>query len=131
MLRRLLWHWLVLAFGLYLLSLIPFLGITYQRPSNLVWAALILIFAQTFIRPILIFFTFPLVIVTLGLFLLVINAVILKMIPHFVHGFQVPTFGSAFIGALLLSLVSAVFLGWERRRPRRWRKETRGPLIDI
>jgi putative membrane protein len=113
MLTRLLWHWLVLVVGLYLVTLIT--PISFDAPKDLVWAALVLIVANTIIKPLLIFFTLPLVILSLGLFLLVINALILYLVPHFVHGFHVPGFFSAFFGALLLSLVTGIFGGIDRR----------------
>jgi putative membrane protein len=119
MFRRLLWHWLVLAFGLYLLTLITPLGITFDRPADLFWAALVLILINTIIKPILIFFSLPLILLTLGFFLLIINALILDLLPRLVSGFHVPGFAAAFFGALLLSLITAVFGGWERRRVRR------------
>jgi putative membrane protein len=113
MLTRLLWHWLVLVVGLYLVTLIT--PISFDAPKDLVWAALVLIVANTIIKPLLIFFTLPLVILSLGLFLLVINALILYLVPHFVPGFHVPGFFSAFFGALLLSLVTGIFGGIDRR----------------
>jgi putative membrane protein len=133
MLSRLIWHWLVLAFGLYLLTLITPLGITFNADSDLFWAALVLILANTFIKPVLIFFTLPLVLLSLGLFLLVINAIILKIIPHLVHGFHVPSFTSAFFGAILLSIITGIFTGWEKRRPvqRAMRVEPPQDVIDI
>jgi putative membrane protein len=129
MLIRLLWHWLILVFGLYLLTLIGPLGITFDHGIDLGWAALVLIFANTVIKPILIFFTLPLVLMTLGLFLFVINAVILYLLPAIVHGFHVPGFLSAFFGALLLSGITGLFSGWERYR--RARRTRAGEVIDI
>lgn len=119
MIIRLVWHWLILALGLYLVTLITPLGITFQKPGDLGWAALVLILANTFIRPILILISLPLVLLTLGLFLLIINAIILDTLPHFVPGFHVPGFMSAFFGSLLLSLITGIFSGWERRTIRR------------
>jgi putative membrane protein len=133
MIRRLLWHWLVLAFGLYLLTVITPLGITADTDGDLALAAFVLIVANTFIKPILIFFTLPLVLITLGLFVLVINALILALLPHLVHGFHVPGFWSAFFGALILSLITGIFGGWDRRTIRR--REVAAPrrsdVIDI
>jgi putative membrane protein len=130
MLSRLIWHWLVLAVGLYLLTLITPLGITFDSDSALFWAALVLILANMLLKPILILISLPLVLFSLGLFLLVINAIILKIIPHFVHGFHVPSFTSAFFGALLLSLITGVFTGWEKRRTRVLRVNAR-PEQDV
>ena len=128
---RLLWHWAILVIGLYLVTLIT--PISYDKPTDLIWAALLLIVANTIIRPILILFTLPLVLLSLGLFLLIINAVILYTVPHFVHGFHVPGFLSAFFGSLLLSLITGLFTGYERRvSVRRMNVNPRsGKVIDI
>ena len=132
MIMRLLWHWLILAFGLYLLTLITPLGISFNRLEDLGWAALILILVNTFIKPVLIFISLPLVLLTLGLFLLIINAIILYTLPDFVHGFHVPSFTSAFFGSLLLSLITGLFSGWEKRSSRRMNVNVRsGKVIDI
>jgi len=64
--------------------------------------------------------TFPLTILTLGLFLIVVNALMLRVSAMFVPGFQVDGWQPALIGAVLLSLVSS-FLNWltgEKRRER-------------
>jgi putative membrane protein len=132
MIMRLLWHWLILAFGLYLLTLITPLGISFSRNEDLFWAALILILVNTFIKPILILISLPLVLLTLGFFLLIINAIILYTLPDFVHGFHVPSFTSAFFGSLLLSLITGLFSGWEKRSSRRMDVNVRsGKVIDI
>jgi putative membrane protein len=113
MLTRLLVHWVILIFGLYLVTLIT--PISFDSPRDLVWAALVLIVANTIIKPLLVLFTLPLVVLSLGFFLLIINAVILYTVPHFVAGFHVPGFLSAFFGALLLSLITGFFTGYEKR----------------
>jgi len=115
MLKRLVWHWAVLALGLYLITLIKPLGISFDSTSDLVWAALILILLNTIIKPILILISLPLVLLSLGLFLLIINAIILDWLPHFVRGFHVPSFTAAFFGSLLLSLITGCFSGYEKR----------------
>jgi putative membrane protein len=116
---RLFWHWITLVLGLYLISLIHPLGISYDRRADLLWAALVLIIANTIIKPLLILFTLPLVLLTLGLFMLVINGLLLYWLPDFVHGFHVPSFTSAFFGALILSFITGIFTGWEKKRQRR------------
>lgn len=63
--------------------------------------------------------TFPLSILTLGLFLLVINAFILMLASRLVPGFHVDTFGSAFVGAVLLAIVH-MLLGSGSRREKRY-----------
>ena len=113
MLIRLFMHWAILVFGLYLITFIT--PISFDAPKDLAWAALVLILVNTFIKPLLILFTLPLVILSLGLFLLIINALILYTLPHFVPGFHVPGFLSAFFGSLLLSLITGFFTGYEKR----------------
>jgi putative membrane protein len=130
MLSRLLWHWLVLACGLYVLTLVTPLGITFDRDSDLFWAALVLIVVNAFLKPILILISLPLVLFSLGLFLLVINGIMLKIIPHIVPGFHVPSFTSAFFGALLLSIITGLFTGWEKRRAKVLRVNPR-PEQDV
>ena len=114
MLFRLFWHWAILVLGLYLATLVTY--ISCDTPSALAWAALVLIIVNTIIRPLLILFTFPLVILSLGLFLLIINALLLYMVPHFVSGFHVPGFFSAFFGSIILSLITGLFSGYDKRR---------------
>jgi putative membrane protein len=110
---RLFCHWVILVFGLYLVTLIT--PIHADAPNDLFWAAAVLIVANTIIKPVLILFTLPLVILSLGLFLLIINAIILYTVPHFVSGFHVPGFLSAFFGSILLSLITGLFTGYEKR----------------
>jgi putative membrane protein len=130
---RLFWHWAVLVVGLYLVTC--FTPIHYDQPADLAWAALVLIIANTFLKPILVFITLPLVIFSLGLFVLIINAIVLYTVPHFVPGFHVPGFGSAFFGALLLSIITWCFTGYERRvtvhRVDRSARGDQSKVIDI
>jgi putative membrane protein len=70
-------------------------------------AALMLGILNAFIRPILMLIALPLLIFTLGLFMLVINALLLELVSWLMHGyFQVDTFGSAFLGAIIISVIS-------------------------
>jgi putative membrane protein len=132
MLLRLFYHWITLILALFFISLIKPLGISYDSKWDLVIAAFILILANTFLKPILILFTLPLVLLTLGLFLLIINAIILYWIPDLVPGFHVPSFTSAFFGSLLRSLITGHFTGWERRTRRVEAPATRrDKVIDI
>ena len=113
MLIRLFCHWVILVIGLYLVTLIT--PISFDAPKDLFWAALVLIIFNTILKPLLILFTLPLVILSLGLFLLIINAIILYTVPHFVPGFHVPGFWSALFGSILLSLITGLFTGYEKR----------------
>jgi len=71
-------------------------------------AALVLGFINSTLGLLLKILTFPLTIVTFGLFLFVINALVLRLTSGLVSGFYVDSFGAAFIGAIVLALVSTV-----------------------
>jgi putative membrane protein len=81
-------------------------GIHYASVASLAAAAVILGLMNAVVRPLLILLTLPLTIVTLGLFLLVINAGMLELTAVFLRGFYVHGFLAAFFGAIVVSLVS-------------------------
>jgi putative membrane protein len=82
-------------------------GIRYDSVPSLLAAAVLLGIINAVLRPILVILTLPITILTLGLFLLVINACTLKLTTVFLHGFHVHGFWAAFWGALIVSV-----LGW-------------------
>lgn len=89
-------------------------GVEVDTLSTGVWVALILSFLNFLIKPLLIFFTLPITILTLGLFLLVINAFIIKTAAYFTNGFTVNGILSALFFSLLLSVLQSFlssFLG--------------------
>ncbi|CCO08220.1 phage holin family protein [Desulforamulus hydrothermalis] len=69
-------------------------------------AALLLGFVNTFVRPVLVFLTFPLTVLTLGLFILIINAITFSLVSWFIPGFHIYSFGGAFAGAIITGLTS-------------------------
>lgn len=71
-------------------------------------AAVVIAIVNTIIRPVLVFLTFPLTLITLGLFLLVINALMFKLAAALVPGFRVVGFLPALYGSILLSLLGLV-----------------------
>lgn len=71
--------------------------------------ALVLAIANAIVKPILIIFTIPLTVLTLGLFLLVINAVIILIVDFFVPGFSVDGFWWALAFSLILSIFNSLF----------------------
>ena len=83
-------------------------GITYDTPTNLLLASLVLGALNAFLRPLLLIGCLPLLILTLGLFLLVINAILLKLTAGLVDGFEVENFWAAFWGALVISIVTLI-----------------------
>ena len=98
---------LIIALGLGLASfLLP--GVAIGGAGTLIIAALLLGLVNAVIRPILVVLTFPITLVTLGLFLLVINAAMFGLVAAMLDGFFVGGFFSALFGALIVSLVSTV-----------------------
>jgi Predicted membrane protein len=83
-------------------------GLHLDRLSTAIWTAIVLGLVNTLIRPILSFFTIPLQLLTLGLFTLVINALMLILTSKLVPGFSIYNFSSAIIGALVLSIISMI-----------------------
>jgi putative membrane protein len=81
-------------------------GIHYDTPGALILAALLLGILNAFVRPILLILSAPLILLTLGLFILVVNGLMLYWVPGLVSGFHVDSFGSAFWGAILISIIS-------------------------
>ena len=95
------------ALGLWIASaIVPGMQITGGR--TLVVAALLLGFANAVVRPIAILFTLPLTIVTLGFFLLVVNAAMLGLVASFLDGFALRGFSSALLGSIVVSVTSWV-----------------------
>lgn len=74
-----------------------------------VWVALLIALFNAFLRPLLILLTLPATIFTFGLFLLVINAVIILLVDHFIDGFSVDGFWWALLFSLVLSIVHSFF----------------------
>jgi putative membrane protein len=104
---------LIVAVGLWVAAhIVP--GIHYSSYEDLLLAALLLGLANAIVRPILVVLTFPITIITLGLFLLVINGLMLELVAFFFHGFQVHGFLAAVLGAIVVGLtgwVASWFIG--------------------
>jgi len=83
-------------------------GVTINNSVTAIILAVVLALLNGFVKPILIILTIPITIVTLGLFLLVINIVIIKWAAEIVPGFSVRDWWSALLFSLLLSLVTAL-----------------------
>ena len=114
---HLLLRWLLNTIALFIVAnVVP--GFHYRTLTTLAIAALILGLLNAIVRPILFLLTLPLTIVTLGLFLIVLNGVMLELTAWLVSGFQIDSFGWACVGALVLGLISLVTsrIGRERQR---------------
>lgn len=99
--------WILTAIALILTAyLVP--GISIASFSVAIVAAIILGLVNAIVKPILIFFTLPLTILTLGLFVFVINAIAFSLVAYFTPGFQVNGFFPALFGSIILSIISGV-----------------------
>lgn len=119
-------------------------GIHYERWQDLLIATLVLGVLNTLLRPILMVLSLPLVIFTLGLFTIVINAILLLVVDLLLRPkFTVDGFWSAFWAALVISIVSLVLnsvtgsgesrvsFSRGKKQPRRRDKDDDGPVIDV
>ncbi|MEH6637008.1 MAG: phage holin family protein [Halioglobus sp.] len=98
---------LITGLGIWLAAyLVP--GVSATSTVALIWAAIALGLINAFVRPVLVLLTLPFTILTLGLFLLILNAGMLNLAGWFVEGFEVVGFWSAVFGAIVVSLVSGL-----------------------
>lgn len=112
-------HWAITSLSLWVASYV-FSGIKFANAGALIIAALLLGFANAIVRPLLILLTLPLTFLTLGFFLLVINALMIMLVSALVHGFSVSGFWTAFFAAIFISILSfliGIFIG-EGKPPR-------------
>jgi putative membrane protein len=139
-LKSFLQSWLICTLAvLVAVYLVP--GVTYGNWLDLLAASLLLGILNAVLRPLLLLVALPLLILTLGLFMLVINALLLYFVgfllkPHF----YVEDFGSAFWGALVISIVSVILntltgtgraqVKIHRQKPPP-RNDGNGPVIDV
>jgi len=105
---RILGNWVLSALAVWVVSrLVP--GFSVSGPVAALIAALVIGLVNATLGFILKILTFPLVVLTLGLFWLVINALMLELASAFVPGFHISGFWAAFWGAIVLSLVNMLF----------------------
>src|SRR5437868_14499936 len=81
-------------------------GIRYDTVAALIGASLLLGILNAFIRPFLLILSAPLILVTLGFFILILNGLLLLVVPSVAVGFPVGQFSSAVCGAIVSSIVS-------------------------
>ena len=95
----------IAALGLWVASEI-FDGLIFESPAKLIVAALMLGVVNAFVRPLAFILTLPLTVLTLGFFLLVLNAGMIGLVAWIVPGFEISGFWTAVGAALIVSLVS-------------------------
>jgi putative membrane protein len=98
-------HWAITALSLWVASHI-FSGIKFADTSSLIVSALLLGFANAIVKPLLIVLTLPLTFLTFGLFLLVINALMILLVARLVKGFTVSSFWTAFFASIFIAVLS-------------------------
>jgi putative membrane protein len=100
----------IVALGLWLATyILP--GLSFDGPGTLLAAALLLGIVNAVIRPVAVVLTLPLTLLSLGLFLLVINAAMLGLVALLLSGFSISSFWTALGGALIVSLTGWVASG--------------------
>ena len=82
-------------------------GVTVDSLAVAIIAAIVLGLLNAIARPVLVILTLPITIVTLGLFIFIINAILFWSVATFVQGFEVSSFMAALIGSLIVSVISA------------------------
>jgi putative membrane protein len=95
----------ITALGLWVASEI-FAGLHFESPAKLVVAAVLLGIVNAFVRPLAFILTLPLTVLSLGFFLLVLNAAMVGLVAWIVPGFEISGFWTAVGAALIVSLVS-------------------------
>ena len=98
-------HWATIAVSLWVASHL-FRGLRFDGTSSLLVSALLLGFANAVVKPLLIVLTLPLTLLTFGLFLLVINALMILLVSAVVRGFRVSGFWTALFASIFVSLLS-------------------------
>lgn len=106
----LIFKWLALAISIMFVGwIVP--GITVSGFATALIASVVVALVNIVIKPILIFLTLPINILTLGIFVLVINALLFMFVAYLVPGIEIDGFWSAFMGAIILSVLS-VGISW-------------------
>jgi len=83
-------------------------GVNIKDFWTAIGVAILLALVNTFIRPVVIFFSLPLTILTLGLFILVVNALMVMLVDYFVEGLKIKSFGWALGFSIIMSVINAV-----------------------
>jgi putative membrane protein len=127
---NLLVRWLVLALGVALSTkIVP--GISYDSGLTLLVVVLLLSFLNVVVKPFLLLFSLPFIILSLGIGVWLINALLFYFVGRLVDGFHVAGFGSALWGALIVSLTNLILnrlLAPPRSPPKPARRDD---VIDI
>ena len=108
-------------------------GVKIDTAAHLIIAALLLGLVNAVIRPFILIFTLPLTVLTLGLFILVVNGISLEIVAWLVPGFKLAGLGSAILGSIVVGLIgwfASAFVGGSGRIERYRHIEVTGRRID-
>lgn len=104
-------RWLIVALGLWVAEqILP--GIEIADTPTLLLAAALLGLVNAIVRPLIVILTLPITLLTLGIFLLVINGLMLELVAWFLPKVHVASFGDAFLGALIVSVTGWITSSW-------------------
>lgn len=128
---NLLVRWFVLALGVALSTkIVP--GISYDTGATLAAVVLVLSFFNAVLKPLLLLFTLPFIVLSLGIGIWIINAILFYFVGRLVDGFYVAGFGSALLGALIVSMTNLLLNRLlSPRRPPSPPPARRDDVIDI
>ena len=130
--RGLVFRLLITALGLWAAAtIVP--GVTINGVGSLIVAALLLGIVNAFIRPVILILTLPLTLVTLGLFIFVVNGISLALVAWVMPGFTLSGLGAAILGSIVVSVTSwfaSTFVGSSGRIENIRRIEVTGRRLD-
>jgi putative membrane protein len=106
---------LITAFGLWIADLL-LAGVRFDGAGALFLAAFLLGLANAFLRPIIIFLTLPITLVSLGLFLFVINGAMLLLVARLMDSFHIDRLGTAIVASIIVGLTSWIANGFVGNR---------------
>ncbi len=114
---RLIVHWLLSALALVIVAhIVPGFWISGFKAALI--AAVVIGLINATLGAFLKLITFPLTVLTLGIFWFVVNAAMIELAAHLVSGFEIRSFGAAFVGAIVLALVNLVLKALVPKRER-------------
>lgn len=102
------WSLLINSVGIFLIGYI-LKGVQIKSFFTAIGVAILLAIVNTLVKPILVFLTLPVTIITFGLFILVINALMLMLVDALIDGMKIKNFGWAFLFSLLLAVLNLGF----------------------
>lgn len=112
---KLILRWLVNAAALYAaVALVP--GIEARDTGSILIAAIVIGLINATLKPIAVLLTLPLTVLTLGLFYLFVNGAMLYLTAALTPGFELAGFGSAVLGAIVVSIVGMLLGGWVEKK---------------